>query len=160
MYGAGSTKLGSIVGGGSTQGQLIKDTFFLAIPKLKDLIDKVQNFAKKNGWLPAIDGRKIYVRKFEGKVLVHTALNTLLQANGSIIAKRAMVIAYNEIKKRSLDAHPVVYYHDEFAYDCEPSIAEEVGVILIDSMRLAGEYYNLNIPIAGEYKVGYNWSIH
>jgi DNA polymerase-1 len=159
-YGAGNEKLGSIVGGGSKKGQELKETFFTGIPKLRTLTDKVQAFAKKRGWLPSIDGRKIYVRSFEGKILVHTALNTLLQADGSIIAKRAMVIADEEIRRRGLDAKQIIYYHDEFAYDTLPELGEEVGEILIDSMRLAGEYYNLNIPIAGEYKIGYNWGVH
>jgi DNA polymerase-1 len=160
LYGAGDGKIGSIINGSSKQGKILKDTFFEAIPALRDLVTRVQTFAQKNGWLPSIDGRKIFVRRFEGKVLVHTALNTLLQANGSIIAKRAMVIAYYEIKRRDLDAHQLLFYHDEFAYDTLPELGEEVGQILIDSMRLAGEYYKLNIPIAGEYKIGMDWGVH
>lgn len=124
------------------------------------MITRVQKFAEKYGYLPSIDNRKIYIRKFEGKLLIHTALNALLQANGSIIAKRSLVIAYDEIKRRNLDAKEILFYHDEVAYDSAPDCADEVGQILIDSMRLAGEYYNLNIPIAGEYKLGKDWSVH
>lgn len=124
------------------------------------MITKVQKFAEKYGYLPSSDKRKIFIRRFEGKLQLHTALNALLQANGSIIAKRAMVIAYDEIRRRGLDATQIIFYHDEVAYDSAPDCADEVGQILIDSMRLAGEYYNLNIPIAGEYKLGKDWSVH
>lgn len=160
LYGAGDAKVGSIVGGNSKKGRELKDTFFEAIPALDNLVRKVQAFAKKYGFLPAIDGRKIILRRSEGRVLVHTALNALLQANGSIIAKRAMVIADKEIKRRGLDSHQLLFYHDEVAHDSHPDIADEVGLILTDSMRLAGEYYNLNIPIAGEYKIGMDWGVH
>lgn len=71
-----------------------------------------------------------------------------------------MVIAYNEIKRRKLDAKQVIFYHDEIDYDCSEECADEVGKILIDSMRLAGEYYNLRIPISGEYNIGLDWSVH
>lgn len=71
-----------------------------------------------------------------------------------------MVIADEEIRRRNLDAHQIIFYHDEVAYDSSPECAEEVGQIITDSMRLAGEYYSLNIPIAGEYKLGTDWGVH
>lgn len=160
LYGGGATKIGTIVGGGLKQGKILIDTFFGSLPLLERLSTKVKKFAEGRGFLPSIDGRKIYIRSFQGKILVHTALNALLQANGSIVVKRAMIIANNEIKKRGLDAYQVIYYHDEMAYDTSKECAEEVGEILIDSMRLAGEYYNLNIPITGEYVIGKDWSTH
>lgn len=160
LYGGGPTKIGSIVGGGIKQGKKLIDNFMEGLPSVAILIKKVKTFASNRGYLPSIDNRKIYVRSFQGKVLVHTALNCLLQANGSIVTKRAMIIANNRIKELKLDAHQIVFYHDEFAFDCDPLCAEEVGNILIDSMRLAGEYYNLKIPIAGEYVIGRDWSTH
>ena len=160
IYGGGDEKAGKVIGGSSKQGKLLKNKFLESLPLLKILIDKAQSFAKKHKYLPSIDNRKIFIRQYDGDLLIHTALNALLQANGSIIAKRAMVIAYDEIKRRGLDAHQIIFYHDELAYDSSPDCAEEVGEILIESMRLAGEYYNLNIPIAGEYKLGKDWSVH
>jgi DNA polymerase I-like protein with 3'-5' exonuclease and polymerase domains len=160
LYGAGVTKLGSIVGGGIKQGKILQEQFFAALPSLAVLSNKVKGFAEKRGYLPSIDGRKIRVRSWEGKVLVHTALNCLLQANGSIVVKRAMLIANEEIKRRALDAFQILFYHDELAFETSEECAEEVGLIIKDSFRLAGEYYNLNIPIDGEYKIGLDWSIH
>jgi DNA polymerase I len=160
IYGSGDSKSGKIIGGSAKDGKLLKDTFFKELPALSNLLNKVRNFAEKYGYLPSIDMRKIYLRSYEGRLLTHTALNCLLQANGSIVAKRAMLIANDEIKKRGLDAFQIIFYHDEFAYDSDNSCAEEVGNILVDSMRLAGEYYNLNIPISGEYGIGDNWGIH
>lgn len=124
------------------------------------MVDKVQNFVIKYGFLPSIDNRKIIIRSFEGRPLLHTALNSLLQANGSIVAKRSMLIADDAINKLNLNAFQVVYYHDELLMDCDKDCSEEVGEILINSMKLAGEYYKLNIPIAGEYKIGNDWGIH
>jgi DNA polymerase I-like protein with 3'-5' exonuclease and polymerase domains len=71
-----------------------------------------------------------------------------------------MVIANNEVKARGLDAFQIIFYHDEFAYDSAEECAQEVAEILVDSMRKAGEYYNLIIPIDGEYGIGDNWGIH
>ena len=124
------------------------------------MINKVQSFATRHGFVPSIDGRKIFIRTFEGRVMAHTALNALLQANGAIISKRAMLIASEEIERRKLDAFQIIFYHDEFAYESSKSCSEEVGQILVDSMRKAGEYYKLNIPIDGEYAIGRDWGVH
>ena len=142
------------------QGKKMIDSFMEGCPAVAKLINKVKDFASKRGYLPTVDLRKVFIRKFEGKILVHTALNALLQADGSIVTKRAMVIANAEIWERGLDAKQIIYYHDELAFDCDPSCADEVGQILIDSMRNAGLYYKLKIPITGEYKIGTDWSIH
>jgi DNA polymerase I-like protein with 3'-5' exonuclease and polymerase domains len=123
-------------------------------------MNKVRHFAEKYGFLPAIDGRMIRIRSYEGRLLIHTALNAKLQADGSILVKKAMVLANEEVKKRGLDAFQILFYHDELAYDSDPECAEEVGEILIDSMLKAGEYFKLRIPTHGEYKVGKDWSIH
>ena len=160
LYGAGDAKTGSIVGGSAKRGKELKETFLSSLPLLKALIDRVKTFARKYGFVPGIDGRKIYIRRFEGKILDHTALNALLQANGSIVTKRAMVICNAEIKKRRLDCFQILFYHDEWAYDAHPDCADEVGRIMVDSMRLSGEFYKLNIRIDGEYALGHDWGVH
>ena len=71
--------------------------------------------------------------------------------------KRALVIASNEMKRRNLDAKQVIFYHDETVIDCEESIAEEVGAILLNSFKEAGEYYQLRIRIDAEYHIGMTW---
>jgi len=160
LYGAGDAKVGEIVNGTAKHGKMLKNNFLAGLPKLNSLITKVKAFGSRQGWLPSIDGRKIYLREWEGKVLVHTALNALLQANGSIVTKKAMVISDKEIKRRKLDAFQILFYHDEWAMDCAEGLEEEVGNIMIDSMKEAGEYYNLNIPITGDYGIGKDWGVH
>lgn len=160
IYGAGNSLIGEIVNGSSRAGAKLKASFIAGLPSLGRLIDKVKRFAEKNGWVPSIDGRKIWIRSFEGRLSLHTALNALLQANGSILTKRAMIISDKEIKRRNLDAFQILFYHDEWAMDCAKGIEEEVGQIMVDAMVEAGEFYNLRIPITGDYAIGDNWGVH
>lgn len=157
MYGAGNSKIGSIIGGTAKDGAELKRRFLKGIPSLGKLLSRVQKFSER-GWLPGLDGRRIYVRSYEGRVLTHTSLNTLLQSDGAIIAKKSMVLAYKEINKLELPGNQVIYYHDELQYEVESKYAEQVGEILCQSMRDAGTYYNMLIPIDGEYKIGKNWA--
>lgn len=157
LYGAGNEKLGNIVGKGSKAGAELKSKLLKNIPALGKLMNKVKEFIEVKGYIPSIDKRKIRIRSHEGRYLTHTGLNALLQASGSIVVKRALVIIDKEIKRRGLDAKQIIFYHDESLYCCEESVAYEVAKITEDGFRLAGEYYNLRIPIAGKSAIGKTW---
>jgi DNA polymerase I-like protein with 3'-5' exonuclease and polymerase domains len=152
LYGAGAEKLGSIIGKGVQAGAKLKKRFLEGLPALKALIEKVHRIVDKQGWLPGLDGRRVPVRS------KHAALNTLLQSFGALVAKLAMVIAYDEFKRRGLEVHQVLWIHDEYQYDVDPSIAQEVGEIATWAMQQAGEEFGLRVPIKGEFKVGANWA--
>ena len=49
------------------------------------------------------------------------------------------------------------YYHDEIEFECEEPIAEEVARMIEKAIAKAGEFLKLNVPLAGEGKVGNNW---
>lgn len=157
LYGAGVTKLGSIVGGGQKRGKELQDQFFEAIPKMKTLIDKCKKFGERDGYLPLIDHRKIILRKFEHKVLTNTALNCLLQGSGSVCVKNWIVEVNLEIEKRKLDAHQVIFYHDELVLDCNPSVVDEVIEILKDKIAQVGVDFGMRIPLACDVHTGRTW---
>jgi DNA polymerase-1 len=52
----------------------------------------------------------------------------------------------------------VVWVHDEWQTEVEEDRAEELGKLQVQSIRDTGEYFNLNCPLDGEYKVGNNWA--
>ena len=47
---------------------------------------------------------------------------------------------------------------DEFQAEAHPDISKELGEVFSDSIRQAGEYYKLRVPLAGESAVGMRWS--
>ena len=150
LYGAGPSKVGSIVGGGAKEGQEILNNFYSSTPKLKALMDKVQRIAEK-GYLPGLDGRQVIVRS------AHAALNTLLQSCGAIIAKQWCVEAHKEFRKRKIPYSQVAFVHDELQGSVRDQWSEECGDILVRSAAKAGEILNFRCPVGAEYKVGLNW---
>jgi DNA polymerase-1 len=150
LYGAGASKIGSIVGGSAKEGQRLIDRFMAGTPALKRLRDKVAVYAAK-GFVPSLDGRKIWVRS------EHAALNSLLQGAGAIVMKKALVIFNDKIKANGWDVKLVANVHDEIQFECSPDIAEEAGKACVQSIRESGLAYNLRCPLDGEYKVGRNW---
>ena len=72
--------------------------------------------------------------------------------------KYAMIIADRDIRKAGLDALGLIRYHDEEQWECNPRCAEAVGKIGVNSIKAAGKYLRLNVPLDGEFKIGKNWS--
>ena len=60
------------------------------------------------------------------------------------------VIADKMIMTNNIPAYRLLYVHDELQYETYPEYADKVGAILVESMGLAGEEFNLNVPITGE----------
>jgi DNA polymerase I-like protein with 3'-5' exonuclease and polymerase domains len=150
LYGAGDSKIGSIVGGSAAAGKKLKQAFLAQTPALRKLIEAVSRYAAK-GFVPGLDGRMIWVRS------EHAALNSLLQGAGAIVMKKALVLFNEQIVKNKWPVKMVVNVHDEIQFECKPEIAEQAGKACVEAMEEAGRHYNLRCPITGEYKIGRNW---
>jgi DNA polymerase I len=151
LYGAGATKIGSIVGGSAKEGQVLIDSFLRNTPGLQALRSTVNDIAAK-GHLPGLDGRRVFVRS------QHSALNTLLQGAGAIVMKKALIVLDEELRRNKLDARFVVNVHDEFQIEAKEEHAEKVGQLAVDSIKKAGILLKLRCPLDGEYKIGNNWA--
>lgn len=125
--------------------------FMAGMPKFQALKDKVDRLVQKDQTLPGLDGRVLRVRS------AHSALNTLLQGAGAVVMKKALIIFYMKLRKAKLDAQFLLNVHDEWQLECAAEIAEVVGQMGVDSIREAGEHFNMRCPLTGEYKVGNSW---
>jgi DNA polymerase I-like protein with 3'-5' exonuclease and polymerase domains len=155
IYGAGDTKLGSVVGGDDKRGAALRKSFEKNLPAYKMLMQAVTQKAK-SGFIIGLDGRRLPIRS------PHSALNTLLQSAGAVVMKKALCILTNELTKEGLcfgKAYSIVgWIHDEFQIECKPTVAELIGKAAVKSIRDAGEYYCLRIHLDGEYRQGRSWS--
>jgi DNA polymerase-1 len=151
LYGAGSPKIGQIVGGGAKEGQNLITSFLRNTPKLKALREKVSRIYSQKGWLPGLDGRKLLVRS------EHSSLNTLLQGAGAIVMKQALVLLSNRLKREKIEHKFCVNCHDEWQIECKPEDAETVGQYGVQAITDAGILLKMRCPLTGEYKIGTTW---
>jgi DNA polymerase I-like protein with 3'-5' exonuclease and polymerase domains len=117
-------------------------------------MNKACEKAGRRGYLFGLDGRKIPVQQ------ERLALLTLLQGNEAIVMKNAYVLACAALAG-SVDlgmAHPVLWVHDEYQWAVEPTHAEAVGQILVESITKAGEKLSLRLKLLANYKVGATWA--
>jgi DNA polymerase I-like protein with 3'-5' exonuclease and polymerase domains len=150
LYGASPGKVGSIIGGTQTQGKKIIDSFERNVPAYAKLKRKVAKQAAK-GWLPGLDGRRLNVRS------EHSALNTLLQSAGAIIAKQWLVNFEKELREKKVPYKLVAWVHDEVQIEARPEYAEFIKQVVIEAAQKAGTDLQFRCPVDAEGSIGANW---
>lgn len=162
IYGASDTKLGSMANynpqkwSHSKLGKEIRRLVMQGIPALGELTDRVKSAAER-GFLVGLDGRKLHTRSS------HSALNVLFQGAGAIVMKKSIVLLDDWIKEEGLtheDVMKVGDFHDEGQAEVRNNkeIIELYSKLAVQSIRQAGEHYNLRCPLDAEAIVGRNWA--
>ncbi len=136
-------------------GARVRDQLVSGINGMDRLIKKVKDKAKNPGFLRGLDGRRVVLRS------QHAALNTLLQGDGALVMKKALVILDGELHKTlqpGVDYEFVANVHDEWQIEVRECHAKYVGMEAADAIRKAGEAFGFRCPLAGDYDIGTNWS--
>lgn len=137
------------------KGYIVIRKFEKAITGLKDLKQDLTNAASR-GWLKAIDGRKLMVRK------PHAALSTILQGGGSIACKvwivtfRRMMIERGYLPRR--DWNQVAWVHDELQIEHKPGLGPIVKEVSLAASKEAGRILGLRGEFRTDTKTGQNWA--
>ena len=151
LYGAGDAKIGTIVGGSAKDGAHLKRRFLSNTPALESLRERVAR-ASGRGYLTGLDGRRLRVRS------EHAALNTLLQAAGAIVMKKALVILDDYATQWKLDYNFIGNIHDEVQSEVVADQAEKYGWLAVECLKAAGVHFNLRCPLDGEFQIGTTWA--
>ncbi len=161
IFGAGVRKLGKMVTGieDLDKGKEVKAKLYEALPGLKELIAKLNNFfyTTQNktgyGYIPALDGRKVYAESS------FKLLNYLLQSFEAITVKTAVVNAFKMFKEENLEVDMLALVHDEVQVQTKPENTKRVKEILSYSFGdFITKKLDLNIQMAGDAKEGLNWN--
>lgn len=185
LYGAGDAKIGSIVGGTSTDGKRLKEAFLSATPAIKAVRDGIkEDLIESERWrngesvvqwrkkahpevetldatrcLIGLDGRLLHIRS------PHSALNTQLQSDGALICKKWVCLTnklleeqYGLVHGEHGDFMCMAWIHDEMQFGAKnQEIAELILRVAQDAMRMTQEYFNVLCQLDTDGKIGANW---
>ncbi len=151
LYGAGSAKIGKVVGGNAKRGQELIDNFLKNMPRLKLLRNNVIEKSKE-GTVGALDGRQLQIRAS------YASLNTLLQGAGAIVCKQWLVHMDERIRKTGIDAKLVASIHDEYQFEVAKGDTKRFGQITKEAMKEAERTLKMKCPLDCEYKEGLTWA--
>lgn len=156
MYGAQAPKLAQTMGCSLKEAEARYEAFwsyYEPLAKFKEDVTKAWKArgGKNGGFLKGLDGRKLHARS------EHALVNLMFQSAGSISVKTALLFANKSIQYKNLDAKQIIFYHDEVEYEVREDHAEECKEIVEKSFPQASKFYNLNVPLIGEGKLGKSW---
>ena len=151
LYGAGSYKIGSIVGQGRVTGQKLIRRFLSRLPALAELRKQVTEASTK-GSLRGLDGRRLKIRS------VHSALNTLIQGAGAVICKQWLAYIMEKVAKEKLDVKLVASIHDEYQFEVLNRDINRFCEVTKEAIKKTTKTLKLKCPLDNECKVGTTWS--
>lgn len=154
LFGAYPPKLGSIVKGPPSDGEIVIKTFFKNVPGLQKLIDNVQSeWYNNKGLLKTVDGG--FVRCHS----VGAALNYKIQSLGAVVMKLAALRLYQNSTKAGVWYQTTASVHDEWQMEVPEKDAEELGKLAVASIEQAAQELNFIVKLTGDFKIGDNWSM-
>jgi RecA-family ATPase len=123
---------------------------------LRELRENLSRQAQQYGWLPGLD-RRIPVGA------LYKVLNYAVTSAEAVICKHWLVAVHDELRERFCygwdgDVVIVAWTHDEIACCCRPTIAEQVGKILVRHAKAAGEHFHFKCPLDANFVVGPSWA--
>lgn len=156
MYGASSKKLATMLDCEIHLGDGLVAAFWSANPGLSAAKDKLDQEWIMNGkrFIRSVDGRRIMTRSR------HSLLNAAIQSTGAILMDKSWELfckAAGTLRDDGLWER-VLYMHDEYALHVVEYLAKQVGDAGVESIRLAGEAFDVRVPLTGEAKIGPNYA--
>ena len=139
-------------------------SYFEKFPSIRDYMESTKEFAKNNGFVKTLFGRKCIIddpgnRGPGGKAFMErAAINAPIQGTAADIIKRAMIKIPKNLKKENLKTKMIMQVHDELVFETKDSEIEKTMSIVIKEMSEAHKpVVDLSVDLKVEAASGKNW---
>ena len=160
IYGVSAFGLSNQTKLSRSESKEIIENYYKSYPKLKDFTQDQIEFARKNGYVKTILGRKRFLNDINSRNAIlrssaeRNAINTPVQGSAADIIKIAMVKINNEFQNQSIKSKLILQVHDELIFDCLKDELNIVKEIITSNMQSA---YKLKVPLKVDIGQGNNW---
>jgi len=138
--------------------------YFERFPGIRDYMEETKAFAKQNGYVLTLFGRKCHypeiahsnasIRAFNERA----AINARLQGTAADIIRRAMVRMEPALQKANLSARMLLQVHDELVFEVPDAEVERTLPVVEKVMAHAPmPALSLSVPLAVEARAAHNW---
>ncbi|MEM7484080.1 MAG: DNA polymerase I [Bacteroidota bacterium] len=136
------------------------DTYYKTYPKLRNYMGEQVDFARDNGYVQTVLGRRRYLKDINGSNAVvrgaaeRNAVNAPIQGSAADIIKIAMINIHKKLSEGNYKTKMLLQVHDELVFDAYKPELEEVKTMIKTEMENA---YSLSVPLDVEVGIGDNW---
>jgi DNA polymerase-1 len=138
--------------------------YFERFPGIRDYMESTKAFARENGYVETIFGRRIHIRDVKASNAAtrafgeRQAINAPIQGSAADIIRRAMVRLAPALAENDLDAHLLLQVHDELVLEVADSQAKQVCDVARAVMEKAPHpVVQLRVPLVVDARAGKNW---
>ena len=138
----------------------IIEQYFAQYPGIKRYMSETMDFARRNGYVQTIMGRRRYLRDINSAnqtvrgFAERNAINAPIQGSAADMIKIAMINIHKDIQDQKLQSKMTMQVHDELVFDVLKTEVEQMKAIITHRMKTA---IPTTVPIEIEIGEGENW---
>jgi len=160
IYGVSAFGLSNQTDLNRTEAKELIDTYYATYPKLRNFISEQVDFARDNGYVQTVLGRRRYLKDINSRNAVvrgaaeRNAVNAPIQGSAADIIKIAMINIHNKLNEGNYKTKMLLQVHDELVFDVYKPELEAIKTLVKSEMENA---YKLDVPLDVDLDIGDNW---
>ncbi|WP_339659201.1 DNA polymerase I [Flavobacterium frigidarium] len=136
------------------------EAYYKSYPRLKSYISEQVEFARDNGYVQTILGRRRYLKDINSQNAIvrggaeRNAVNAPIQGSAADIIKIAMINIHNKLKSENWKSKMLLQVHDELVFDVHNDELEKIQPMIKHEMENA---FTLDVPLIIDLGMGKDW---
>ena len=160
IYGVSAFGLSNQTNLNRNESKLLIDTYYKKYPRLKEYISNQISFARNNGYVQTLLGRRRYLKNINSRNAVvrgaaeRNAINAPIQGSAADIIKIAMINIQNKLESEDYQSKMLLQVHDELVFDVfKPELNKVIDMVKSEMMNA----YQIEVPLKVDINYGLNW---
>lgn len=160
IYGVSAFGLSNQTDLSRSEAKELIETYYKTYPKLRNYIGEQIDFARDNGYVQTVLGRRRYLKDINaGNAVVRgaaerNAVNAPIQGSAADIIKIAMINIHRKLSEGDYRTKMLLQVHDELVFDVYKPELEELKEMIKAEMENA---HPLAVPLDVELGLGNDW---
>ena len=136
------------------------EAYYQSYPKLKAYMSEQVDFARENGYVQTVLGRRRYLKDINSANAMvrggaeRNAVNAPIQGSAADIIKIAMINIHKRLIAENWKSKMLLQVHDELVFDVHNSELEKIQPMIKSEMENA---FKLDVPLIVDLGMGKNW---
>src|SRR5690554_749005 len=160
IYGVSAFGLSNQTDLSRSEAKELIDTYYKTYPKLRNYVSEQIQFARDNGYVQTVLGRRRYLKDINGSNQIvrgaaeRNAVNAPIQGSAADIIKIAMINIHKRLTDEGFRSKMLLQVHDELVFDAYKPELEKLKNLVKHEMENA---YKLTVPLDVDLDIGQNW---
>jgi DNA polymerase-1 len=160
IYGVSAFGLSNQTSLSRSESAALIEAYYQTYPRLKSYIHEQVEFARENGYVQTILGRRRYLKDINSANAIvrggaeRNAVNAPIQGSAADVIKIAMINIHKKLTSENWKSKMLLQVHDELVFDVHNSELEKIQPMIKHEMENA---FIMAVPLDIEIGIGKDW---